>query len=140
VFRSRSCGALRRHRRGSAGASRCSRLLFRLAPVCLALAASLVLGVGSARSHYVPGEPPNIDPGTPTFTGVANPVPAEPVAFDPTKNMLQAIFEADVAAGGTSYWFDRILARPETPCHRLADQNGGRPIANVLIPEIASSQ
>src|SRR6185312_13393321 len=25
---------------------------------------------------------------------------------------LQRIFNADVAAGGTSYWFDRILARP----------------------------
>ena len=26
--------------------------------------------------------------------------------------MLQAIYNADVAAGGTSYWIDRILARP----------------------------
>jgi hypothetical protein len=33
-------------------------------------------------------------------------------AFDPSKSRLQAIFDADVAAGGTSYWFDRILARP----------------------------
>ena len=39
-------------------------------------------------------------------------MPAPPVAYDPTQNMLQAIFNADVAAGGTSYWIDRILARP----------------------------
>ncbi len=53
-----------------------------------------------------------IDPGEPTFTGSANPIPAEPAAFDPARSQLQAIFDADLAAGGTSYWFDRILARP----------------------------
>ena len=26
--------------------------------------------------------------------------------------MLQAIYEADLAAGGTSFWFDRVLERP----------------------------
>ncbi|MGH3387277.1 MAG: hypothetical protein ACRDOO_00185, partial [Actinomadura sp.] len=54
----------------------------------------------------------DIDPGAPPFRGLENPVPDEPVAFDPAKNTLKAIFDADVAAGGTSYWFDRILARP----------------------------
>ncbi|HZC71512.1 MAG TPA: hypothetical protein VE442_12525, partial [Jatrophihabitans sp.] len=52
------------------------------------------------------------DLGAPPFTGAADPIPAEPAAFDPTHSMLQSIFDADVAAGGTSYWFDRILARP----------------------------
>jgi len=65
-----------------------------------------------ALAHYTPGIPAAVDPGTPTFAGAANPIPAEPVSFDPTRNTLQAIFDADVAAGGTSYWFDRILARP----------------------------
>jgi hypothetical protein len=70
------------------------------------------LGTSSAYGAYTPGIPAAVDPGTPTFAGSSTPVPAEPAAFDPTRNMLQAIFDADVAAGGTSYWFDRILARP----------------------------
>jgi hypothetical protein len=74
----------------------------------LALAAGLMSGVGAAGAD----DPPGIDPGDPPFTGAADPVPAEPAAFDPTGNTLQAIFDADVAAGGRSYWFDRILARP----------------------------
>jgi hypothetical protein len=75
----------------------------------LALLASLAYGLGPARSA---ADPPGIDPGDPPFTGLANPVPAEPAALDPAKNRLRAIYDADVAAGGTSYWFDRILARP----------------------------
>src|SRR5689334_9916009 len=59
-----------------------------------------------ALAQYTPGIPAAVDPGTPTFGGQANPVPAEPVAFNPATSMLQAIFNADVAAGGTSYWFD----------------------------------
>jgi hypothetical protein len=66
-------------------------------------------GAGTARAA---DDPPGIDPGDPPFTGLANPVPAEPAAFNPEKNTLKAIYDADVAAGGTSYWFDRILARP----------------------------
>jgi hypothetical protein len=62
-------------------------------------------------AEYVPGIPSAVDPGTPNFTGSSNPVPAEPVAYDPSTSMLQAIFDADVAAGGTSYWFDRVLER-----------------------------
>ena len=77
--------------------------------LCLAAAA---LPTTAALAHYTPGIPAAVDPGTPNFAGSANPVPAEPASFDPTRNMLQAIFDADVAAGGTSYWFDRILARP----------------------------
>src|SRR3954447_18462899 len=72
---------------------------------------TLVLG-GVAKADYVPGEPPAVDPGRPVFAGAANPVPPEPVAYDPAKNMMQAIYDADSAAGGGSYWFDSILQRP----------------------------
>src|SRR4029453_16861653 len=65
-----------------------------------------------AFAQYTPGIPAAVAPGTPSFSGQANPVPAEPVAYNPGTSMLQAIFNADVAAGGTSYWFDRVLARP----------------------------
>ena len=51
-------------------------------------------------------------PGTPTYVGLEDPVPDGPVAFDPTRNMLQAFFDADQAAGGGSYWIDRVLERP----------------------------
>src|SRR3954449_10179240 len=79
--------------------------------VAAGMATTLIMG-GVAKADYVPGEPPAVDPGTPVFAGSANPVPAEPVAYDPAKNMMQAIYDADSAAGGTSYWFDSILQRP----------------------------
>jgi len=63
-------------------------------------------------AEYIPGIPLAVDPGTPRYSGSSAPVPAEPVAYDPTTSMLQAIFNADVTAGGNSYWFDRVLARP----------------------------
>jgi concanavalin A-like lectin/glucanase superfamily protein/F5/8 type C domain-containing protein len=56
--------------------------------------------------------PPAVDPGTPVFKGSATPVPAPPVEFDPTANMLRRIYDADVAAGGDSFWLDRTLERP----------------------------
>src|SRR6185295_8394154 len=87
------------------------RMLTLTSSLVLCLAAA-TLPAPPALAHYTPGIPAAVDPGTPNFTGSANPVPAEPASFDPTRNMLQAIFDADVAAGGTSYWFDRILARP----------------------------
>ena len=71
----------------------------------------LVFGSGPAQSRYEPGLPPNIDPGTPVFAGSPDPVPAEPVPFDPATNMLAKIYDAD-AANGDSFWFDRILERP----------------------------
>jgi Concanavalin A-like lectin/glucanases superfamily/NedA-like, galactose-binding domain len=76
------------------------------------LTGGLALGTTQAQAQYQPGEPPNINPGTPTFAGSATPVPTPPAATDPSRGVLQAIFDADVANGGTSYWFDRILARP----------------------------
>ncbi|MEN3360819.1 MAG: hypothetical protein V7637_4801, partial [Mycobacteriales bacterium] len=78
----------------------------------VALTGGLLVGGAPAQATYQPGEPAAINPGTPTFAGQANPIPAPPAASDPSRNVLQAIFDADVANGGTSYWFDRILARP----------------------------
>src|SRR6266566_5054475 len=73
----------------------------------IAFTVTFALSAGVARS-----EPSAQSLGSPPFTGSDTPIPAEPAAFDPAKSRLQAIYDADVAAGGTSYWFDRILARP----------------------------
>ena len=75
------------------------------------LAAIMLAGGALAYAGYVPGIPPAVDPGTPTFTGAANPVPAEPVAYDPTKSTMKAIVDAGPTSGG-EYWFDGILKRP----------------------------
>jgi PKD repeat protein len=77
-------------------------------------AASLIvaLGVGEASSSGHLDIPPAVDPGTPTYGGLDDPVPDEPVAFDPATNMLQAIFDADLAGGGESFWIDQMLERP----------------------------
>lgn len=82
---------------------------------CLALTANLLVTVGFTTAHSQPGPSAGNNPGNPTFTGPANPVPTPPAAYDPSKSMLQSIYNADVAAGGTSYWLDRILARPYMP-------------------------
>ena len=71
-----------------------------------------VAAAAPARADYKPGIPPAVDPGTPVFTGSEQPVPAEPAAFEPGKSRLEAIYQADLAAGGTSFWFDRVLERP----------------------------
>jgi hypothetical protein len=78
------------------------------------MCATVVLAASApALGAYTPGIPAAVDPGTPTFGGSSTPIPAEPGgAYDPTQNRLQAIYNADLAAGGTSFWFDRILARP----------------------------
>jgi Concanavalin A-like lectin/glucanases superfamily len=75
---------------------------------------AIVLGSGalSVAAQQDPPVPPAVDPGTPTYAGSEQPVPPEPAGFDPTKNTLRRIFQADLAAGGESYWFDRILERP----------------------------
>jgi hypothetical protein len=80
--------------------------------VALTLGLTLALGAGPAHADYRPGIPPEVDPGTPVFAGATDPVPAEPVAFDPARSMLGRIFDADVADAADSYWFDRLLARP----------------------------
>ncbi|HEU4542536.1 MAG TPA: LamG domain-containing protein, partial [Jiangellaceae bacterium] len=78
------------------------------------LAASLVVSAVASQASSADGSdiPPAVDPGEPTYGGLDEPVPEEPVQFDPTTNMLQAIFDADTAAGGESFWIDRILERP----------------------------
>jgi PKD repeat protein len=86
--------------------------------VASALAGGLLLAVNPVLSAFQPGIPPEVDPGTPTYTGLEDPVPPEPAAFDPSQSMLQAIYDADLAAGGESFWFDRVLERP-------AGGNGG---------------
>jgi len=78
----------------------------------LVLVLSLAIGSGPAFARYEPGLPPEVDPGVPVFTGSDTPVPAEPVPFDPATSTLRGIYDADLAAGGTSFWFDRILERP----------------------------
>jgi hypothetical protein len=91
---------------------------------CLALAANLLVTTGFTTSHPQQARTKaGNDPGNPTFTGSAHPVPTPPAAYDPSKAMLQSIYNADVAAGGTSYWFDRILARPYLHGPDLTDSN-----------------
>jgi PKD repeat protein len=77
-------------------------------------AASIVLPAAASLASSADGAdiPPAVDPGTPTYTGEGDPVPDEPVAFDPSTSMLETIFDADTAAGGDSFWIDRILERP----------------------------
>jgi hypothetical protein len=74
------------------------------------IVAALALGAEAARADYQPGMPPDIDPGTPTYGGAAEPVPPEPATA--TTSRLAAIYEADRARGDGSYWFDRVLERP----------------------------
>src|SRR5262245_20682287 len=91
--------------RGVAG-----RLTVSLVGMCVTV---VLVASTPALGAYTPGIPAAVDPGTPTFGGSSTPIPAEPGgAYDPTQNRLQAIYNADLAAGGTSFWFDRILARP----------------------------
>ncbi len=88
------------------------RLPARIAIASLAAASLLIPAAAPASAASQPGEPVGVNPGTPPWTGQANPVPDPPASFNPAQSTLQSIFNADVAAGGTSYWFDRILARP----------------------------
>jgi PKD repeat protein len=72
----------------------------------------LALGVDHLSLAQTDDIPPPVDPGVPVYAGLEDPVPDEPAAFDPASSMLQAIYDADVAAGGDSFWIDRILERP----------------------------
>jgi hypothetical protein len=64
-----------------------------------------------ALSAFEPGIPPEVDPGRPTYSASSAPIADEPVGFDPAKSMLERIYRADLAAGGESFWFDRMLER-----------------------------
>src|SRR3990170_1838207 len=77
-------------------------------PILSALLLSLILGVSPVLT-LVPSIPMEVDPGTPNYVGSDDPVPDEPVPFDPAGSVLEAIYAADVAAGGESFWFDRVL-------------------------------
>src|SRR5262249_39288235 len=88
------------------------RLVVKSILTSVVLVGSLALSTGTAQAHYTPGEPPGQNPGDPVFVGSDTPIPAVPAANDPSRSTLQSIYDADIAAGGTSYWFDRILARP----------------------------
>ena len=88
---------------GARGVRRAVAAVARRPRAVVSLTAALLLGGGAfAYATYMPGMPPAVDPGTPTFAGSANPVPAEPAAYDPTKSMMQAIFDADPTAGGAA--------------------------------------
>ncbi|MEU7746166.1 Ig-like domain-containing protein [Nonomuraea sp. NPDC049158] len=63
---------------------------------------------GSLLAAGSPATAVQDDLGMPVFTG-ADPVPAEPVRYQPRK-MMEEIYKKE--KGGDSYWIDRMLARP----------------------------
>jgi hypothetical protein len=67
---------------------------------------------GPVPAPFDPGIPPAVDPGTPTYSASSAPIAVEPVGFAPASSMLERIYQADLAAGGESFWFDRMLERP----------------------------
>ncbi|MGW0806579.1 galactose-binding domain-containing protein [Nonomuraea sp. NPDC002799] len=64
---------------------------------------ALTTSLAAAPSHAAQD-----DLGLPVFTG-ADPVPAEPVGYQP-RRMMAEIYKRE--KGGDSYWIDRMLARP----------------------------
>ena len=81
----------------------------------VALTAIVVAAAAAApaRADYKPGIPPAVDPGTPVFTGsdATRAGGAGGVRARQEHGWRRSI-EADLAAGGTSFWFDRVLERP----------------------------
>nr|BFE61210.1 hypothetical protein GCM10020063_057360 [Dactylosporangium thailandense] len=81
-----------------------------------AAAAAAIAGLLLTTLTPVPAHAaPNTATPYPTFAGSANPVPDERTGYH-VRNQLQAIFDADVAAGAGSspdndFWIDRMLAR-----------------------------
>ncbi|TGO05752.1 OmpL47-type beta-barrel domain-containing protein [Serinibacter arcticus] len=98
---------------------------WRTATVALAAAATGLTGAVVAAPAVAA---PNSDVGYPVFSGSATPVPDEGTGYD-TRNQLQAIFDADVAAGAGSsvdsdFWIDEMLARTgNTPGGGNGDAN-----------------
>src|SRR5215472_2829429 len=123
---SRGRGAPRRGLPRPATRAVLRRLPARIVIAILAAASLLIPATAPASAAYQPGEPAGVNPGTPPWSGQANPIPDPPASFDPTQSTLQAIFNADVAAGGTSYWFDRIMARPFSPSDSTSLMTRGR--------------
>ncbi len=96
----------------------------------LTIASTLTLAVATT-GLIVPSlaqAAPNADVGYPVFSGDAKPVPAEGTGYH-VRNQLQAIFDADVAAGAGSgtdkdFWIDKMLARTgNTPGGSNGDAN-----------------
>jgi hypothetical protein len=82
------------------------------------LAAAGLAGIIASCIIATPAQAANSDIGYPVFSGSQEPVPATGVPYA-VRNELQAIFEADVAAGaGASvekdFWIDRMLQRTGT--------------------------
>ncbi|MEC0268969.1 Ig-like domain-containing protein [Paenibacillus anseongense] len=81
------------------------------------LTTSLVFSLVSIFGASVFAADPNFvnnnDPGMPVFTNAAGNVvvPAEPAPFNASSSRMMDMYQADLAAGGTSYWMDRILTR-----------------------------
>ncbi|GAA4196127.1 Ig-like domain-containing protein [Microbacterium oryzae] len=83
--------------------------------VWTAIGVACTLASGMAAS---PANAANSDVGYPEFSGSDKPVPDTGAAYT-VGNQLQAIFDADVAAGAgkdasSDFWFDRMLARTGT--------------------------
>ena len=82
------------------------------------IAAAGLAGIIASCIIASPALAANTDIGYPVFSGSAQPVPETGVPYA-VRNELQAIFDADVAAGaGTAvekdFWMDRMLARTGT--------------------------
>ena len=80
-----------------------------------ALAAAAIAAVVGSTLLATPAVADNSDIGYPSFAGSPTPVPDTGVEYTPA-GQLQAIFDADVAAGagtGTDndFWIDEMLAR-----------------------------
>jgi hypothetical protein len=83
----------------------------RTVPAAAAAAGLLLTSLISTPAHAAP----NAGTPYPAFTGSSAPVPDEGTGYH-VRNQLQAIFDADVAAGAGStsdkdFWIDRMLAR-----------------------------
>ncbi|WP_370582542.1 Ig-like domain-containing protein [Plantibacter sp. VKM Ac-2885] len=82
------------------------------------IAATAALAVIGTTFLTAPAQAANADIGYPTFSGSDTPVPATGTGYT-AGNQLQAIFDADVAAGagalgGPDFWMDRMLQRTGT--------------------------
>lgn len=82
------------------------------------IAAAGIAGIIAGTFAAAPAMAANDDIGYPAFTGSPDPVPDTRVAYT-VGNQMQAIFDADVAAGagagvGEDFWMDRMLARTGT--------------------------
>ena len=64
------------------------------------------------RGPTTPGIPPAVIPGHRSSRDRSGPCrPSRPRSTRPRAG-CEAIYDADVAAGGASFWFDRVLERP----------------------------